>query len=68
MTVKEAKELKRGDTIEFRSPTRDSNRKVKRKITTEFTPHIWKGGAVGVSYNGWQDFWVKVSEIIKKID
>ena len=48
-----------GDTIVFKSPTRDGTRKAIRKINGTYG-----GKYPTVRYNGWSNFAVKLNEII----
>jgi len=53
--------FKIGQTIVFKSPTRDGNFKAKRIITGNFR------GLPTVKFNGWHDFVIRENEIIEII-
>ena len=51
--------IKIGDTIKFKSATRDGNKSVTRKVNG-----FWMGGDLPtVIYNGWSNFAVRLNEI-----
>ncbi len=51
--------FKIGQTIVFKSPTRDGNFKAKRIINGNFK------GLPTVKFNGWHDFVIRQNEIIE---
>ena len=53
--------FKIGQTIVFKSPTRDGNFKAKRIINGNFK------GLPTVKFNGWHDFVIRKNEIIEII-
>jgi hypothetical protein len=53
--------FKIGQTIIFKSPTRDGNFKAKRIINGNFK------GLPTVKFNGWHDFVIRANEIIEII-
>ena len=53
--------FKIGQTIVFKSPTRDGNFKAKRIINGNFK------GLPTVKFNGWHDFVIRANEIIEII-
>ncbi|UTS82845.1 hypothetical protein [Phaeobacter piscinae] len=59
-------EIKEGDRITFRSPTRDGNRKLTRVVNG-----FWPNGLPTVRAHGWGNFVVRaheIQEIIPKED
>lgn len=63
MTYQEIQDLKPGDRIKFKSPTRSHYRKAIRPVTRVMADFV----AVS-QYHGWPDFVVRPEEIIEKVE
>ena len=65
MTVN-VQDIKIGDLITFRSPTRSGTTKAKRKVTAFWTDHSRGSKGVHVTkFHGWNDFVVFEHEILE---